>query len=181
MQLQIQVIQTEISNRGKYNQLEVTYKNLEIGKVESKKLMSFIQPDQPYKALADSKAGDVFLITAEKEESPKDGKSYWVWKQADQAAPGTAAKMSEAKASPTSVGYTAPKSNYETPEERAKKQVYIVRQSSISNAIALLSVGAKTPPSTDLILQEAQKFTDFVFSEPKVSLANMPSDVVDIQ
>jgi hypothetical protein len=178
MQINIQVIQTEISNKGKYNQLEVTYKNLEAGKVESKKLMSFVQPDQPYKALADAKAGNVFTVTMEKEESSKDGKSYWVWKQAEQAAPGAASKMSTA---PTTTGYTAPKSNYETPEERAKKQVYIVRQSSLSNAIALLSVGAKLPPSTELVLQEAQKFTDFVFSEPKVSLADMPSDTVDIE
>ena len=52
------------------------------------------------------------------------------------------------------------RSNFETPEERAKKQVYIVKQSSISNALVVLSVGAKAPPSAQSILDLAQIFTN---------------------
>ena len=69
------------------------------------------------------------------------------------------------------------RSTYETPEERAKKQVYIVKQSSINAAIQLLSVGAKQPPSTELVLTEAQKFVDFVFAEKKESLLDLPNDL----
>lgn len=180
MELQIKIIDKEITNKGKYNQLEISYKNLQTGKVESKKIMSFVQPEDAYKALVDSNTNDVFTISADKEKSPKDGKEYWVWKTATQAAPGT---MPEAKAQAASAGYAAPKSNYETPEERAKKQVYIVKQSSISAAIQALSIGAKTPPSPDTIIEVAQKFVDYVFGQEQikqVSLADMPDDFPDV-
>lgn len=57
----------------------------------------------------------------------------------------------------------SPKSTYETPEERAKKQIYIVRQSSISNAVDLLSVGQKSPPDVKAVLEAAKQFEDYVF------------------
>lgn len=53
----------------------------------------------------------------------------------------------------------SPKSTYETPEERAKKQVYIVRQSSITNAIALKGNKA----SVEEIINVAKQFETFVF------------------
>lgn len=57
-------------------------------------------------------------------------------------------------------------SNYETPAERAQKQVYIVKQSSISNAIELLKTrGAFVDPNEVVIL--AQVFVDYVFASDK--------------
>lgn len=67
----------------------------------------------------------------------------------------------------SSTGYTATKSTYETPEERAVKQIYIVRQSSISSAIGLLTTGAKVPPDADAVLEVAKKFETFVFGSTK--------------
>ena len=58
-------------------------------------------------------------------------------------------------------------SNYETAEERAKKQVYIIKQSSISNAIDLYSnTGFERNESFNVedILRTAQQFTDWVLS-----------------
>ena len=52
------------------------------------------------------------------------------------------------------------KSTYETPEERAKKQVYIVRQSSISAAINF--VDTKKVSVAD-VLSVAKQFEDYVF------------------
>ncbi len=55
------------------------------------------------------------------------------------------------------------RSTYETPEERAKKQVYIVRQSSLSVARDNLAVGAKSPPDAESIIALARKFEAYVF------------------
>ena len=56
----------------------------------------------------------------------------------------------------------SPKSTYETAEERAKKQVYIVRQSCINYAIGLMGL-AKTKPSVEEAIKIAKQFEDFVF------------------
>ena len=145
---------TKTSSNGKpYVQVEVAYKDLKQNKVASKKLMPFGEGAEVAKLMSEAKPGDVFQVKILKNE--KTG--YWDWLDAKQAAPGTEA-MTNNKATPT------PKSTYETPEERAKKQVYIVKQSSLSAAIQLLSVGAKTPPDAASVLSTAQKFTDWVFS-----------------
>lgn len=56
--------------------------------------------------------------------------------------------------------HASPKSTYETPEERAKKQVYIVRQSSISAAIAYIGKAA----TIEQLLTTAKAFEAYVFS-----------------
>ena len=53
----------------------------------------------------------------------------------------------------------SPKSTYETPEERAKKQVYIVRQSSITAAINYRG----TKVSIEDIITTAKQFEAYVF------------------
>jgi hypothetical protein len=130
--------------------------------------MPFGDTQAAHKVLSGANAGDNFTVKSEKNNA-----GYWNFVDAKPLAPG----MEQVKVTAT----TSAKSTYETPEERAKKQVYIVKQSSLSNAIALLSIGAKTPPSTELIIQEAQKLTDWVFSEQQVSLADMPNDFPDVQ
>lgn len=181
MEIQIQIVQvdkqTKTTSGGKpYVALELAFKNLSSGKLESKKLMPFGTTSDAHKVLSGANQGDVFTIVSEKNA----GTGYWDWLKATQAPPGTTAEtVVNNKATPS------PKSTYETPEERAKKQVYIVKQSSISAAIATLSVGAKTPPSTDSVLEVAQKFTDWVFSQDQVktqtALIDMPNDFEDVQ
>lgn len=109
----------------------------------------------------------------------KDDKGYWQWDSFVAGAPAEAGTMAPAGPSKAVV---APKSNYETPEERAKRQVYIVKQSSISNAIAFLTHNnAKSTFSGDQVLEVAQKFTDFVFAENKqagtAELFDLPNDI----
>lgn len=58
------------------------------------------------------------------------------------------------------------RSTYETPEERSKRQLMIVRQSSISNAIAYykdIVDGGNEPATVDTVLNLAQQFVDFVY------------------
>jgi hypothetical protein len=58
-------------------------------------------------------------------------------------------------------------SNYETPEERARKQVYIIKQSSISNAIEYIKLRSDIEHlDVNTVIEVAQQFTDWVL-EPK--------------
>lgn len=167
---------TKPTKAGSYQQLEVAYKNLESGKLESKKLMSFVKPDSAYKTLNDAKIGDQFTITSLK----KEGEQYWTWTEASPIAPGSPVTASTS-ASGAGTATTPRTSTYETPEERAKKQVFIIKQSCLAQAIAATSVGAKSPPSRSTILEEAQAYVDWVMGEKKVSVLDMPSDFGDIQ
>lgn len=157
---------TKTSAAGKsYQNAEIAFKNLDNGKVESKNISQY---SKVFKAVADAVPTMFYDVV-----SVKNAQGYWDWEsfQQGEAAASAAPAPAYNKASP------APKSTFETPEERAKKQVYIVKQSSLSSAIALLSVGAKTPPDSDAIIALAQKFTDFVFGESKANLFETPNDL----
>lgn len=160
-----------VSAAGKpYKALEVAYKN-EQGQIASKKIMEFdkvlLKPFQSFKK------GDVVDVLSVKEGD------YWQWKSATLAVSGGAAvqeapKYAGASATPS----IATKSTYETSEERAAKQVYIIRQSSISTAVNLLGTGAKTPANLSLVLDTAKAFEDYVLGNKAVA-PKMPGTAGD--
>jgi len=97
------------------------------------------------------------------------------WDDAEAVAPGNAIPVpqQEQKSMPAS------KSTYETPEERAKKQVYIVKQSSLSAAIDVLKHNnPKGTVDTQQALQVAQEFVDWVFASPSAPENVVPDDDV---
>lgn len=158
--MQITVInvanQTVPTQKGSYQALEVTYKDTG-GKVGSKKIMSFVAQSKPaFEALSQATNGEVFTLT-----QVKDDKGYWVWTGATKGTASAAASVS-VPGNSGSTG-TVAKGNWETSEERAKKQIYIIRQSSISSAIAALAVGSKSAPKPEDVLQLAKRFEEYVF------------------
>ena len=171
---------TLTSKAGKpYQQLEVTYKNLTFNKVESKKLMPFGENKGAFDALVNSKAGEVYEITV-----VKNAQGYNDWPTVVQAAPDNEAATSLPAASKG--GTTFPvKSTYETPEERAKKQVYIIKQSSINAAVASLSPGAKSALSFDAVTNLAEQYTKWVlsdaFSEAKQDIYSLPDNDMEVE
>jgi hypothetical protein len=136
----------------------VTFKNRSFqDKVESKKHMDFVNKDV-FEALKNAKKGEEFTITREKD---KDGK-YWQWVGITSSESGGSSGGNPSNAA--SKGTPAPRSTYETPEERAKKQVYIVRQSSISSAIEYLNgTGAIKKSTAQDVLLCAKEFEAYVF------------------
>jgi hypothetical protein len=137
--------------KGQYQAIEVSYKN-EQGQIQGKKLMSFSNPGV-FKAIQEYAKGDVLDV-----EATKDDQGYWQWKsvsKSDGTAPAPTAKA------PTSGGKVTG-SNYETSEERAKRQVYIVRQSSISSAIDLLKSNGNDV-KVDNVLSVAKQLENYVF------------------
>lgn len=112
----------------------------------------------PLKAqIGNLKAGDKIVITKEKEGEFWNVKAInlqgQVQPQADKDTPATG------KTTP----YASPKSTYETSEERAKKQVYIVRQSSITAALKFAELFKVKVSSVADLVPYAKAFEDYVF------------------
>ena len=140
--------------KGQYQAIEVSYKN-EQGQIQGKKLMSFSNPTV-FKAIQEFAKGDILNV-----EAVKDDQGYWQWK-AVQKSDGTE-PVATTKSALTSGGRVTG-SNYETPEERAKRQIYIVRQSSISSAIEMLKSNGNDL-KVENVLETAQQLVDYVFKE----------------
>lgn len=157
-------------NGRSYQSIEVTYKG-DNGQTATKKLMSFSNPSvfNHIKGLA---KGDQVNVT-----TTKDDNGYWQWT----AIGGDATTPVQTQASAPLTGGRVTGSNYETKEERAARQVYIVRQSSISAAISALTVGAKSSPTADSVIALAKQFESYVFDkeEPKANAVWNESELVD--
>ena len=174
MEIQIQDVSRSDAtgkNGKSYGILQVAYRS--DGKLQEKKLMSFSNP-QVFKHIEGLSKGDVVNVRTE-----KDGNGYWQW----------AAIESESSSPPTKTGAISTQagavrvtgSTYETPEERAIKQKYIVRQSSLTTALGILSVGAKSLDKQQ-VLSLAEELEQWVFRVdlPKVattSIEEMEDDI----
>lgn len=163
--LNIQIINVEKATRQgpktSYVQLEVAYKDLNGGKVGSRKVMSF-NNKSVYDMLADAKNGEQYKVTPEKKGD------FWEWVTIERLTGGSAANADAGGTSQkqSSAGNAVQsRGNWETPEERAQRQVYIIRQSSLSNAISTLVAGAKTPPKASDVINLAKEYEDYVFGK----------------
>lgn len=152
MQINIEVISVGGKNKeAKYSWYELVYRNNDSGKVETKKLFDFAYP-LVYKELSNSSSGDGYTVTAEK------GEKYWNWVSVSKG--DAVATAPEKGNEPVAKAYVKG-NNYETSEERATRQTSIIRQSSLSNAIATLKTD-KTVPSRDDVLSLAADYEQWV-------------------
>lgn len=136
-------------NGRSYQSIEVTYKD-DQGQVKNKKLMSFSNPSV-FNHIKDLTKGDQINLRTE-----KDAAGYWQWIGIE----GDKTVATETKTTPQAGGRVTG-SNYETKEERAARQVLIVRQSSLSSAVELLGPGK----SVEEVLAVAKQFEDYVFAK----------------
>jgi hypothetical protein len=135
-------------NGRSYQSIEVTYKN-DQGQVANKKLMSFSNPSV-FNHIKDLTKGATLNVS-----TTKDANGYWQWTGigGDETAP-----TSETK---PATGGRVTGSNYETKEERAARQILIVRQSSLSSAVDLLGPGK----SVEDVIATAKQFEEYVFGQ----------------
>jgi hypothetical protein len=106
-------------------------------------------------------------------ETFKNDKGYTEWKTID-----VSAGAPSSGASPAATGSTRVSgSNYETREERAARQVLIVKQSSLSNAVAALTPGAKSALDPKVVIDLAQVFTDWVLDTKSAEDDDMGGDL----
>lgn len=146
---------------GTYDAWELVYKSTE-GEIKN-----FQKPVQGLKfvkglkeALESLAQGDEFTATLEKNAGGFwDVKSIVKGLVVEAAAP----QASPARQAQTTNNYQG--RDYESKEERTAKQEYIIRQSSVSSAIAMLSVGAKSAPKVDEVLAVAGEIVAFVYGK----------------
>lgn len=148
-------VQTVPTAKGSYQVADVAFKNLTYGKVEGKKIMSFGATKDAFGVLSTAQAGQVFTVTVVKNDK---GYNDWV-----SVVPGAGAPDSAPTPTKSAAPSTRP-STYETAEERAQRQVLIVRQSSLSAAVATLAVGSKGVKPTDVI-DVAKQYEAYVFGK----------------
>lgn len=123
------------------------------GVTRTQNIVSFANP-KVFSVLDESSVGDKFDVTI-----TKNGK-YDNW-----SAIGPVGSFKQAATQTKVVG-----SNYETAAERAIKQRYIVRQSSLANAIAYYNCSVDTPHlSVEGVIAIAKQFEEYVF-EPAETL-----------
>lgn len=135
-------------NGRSYQSIEVTYKN-EQGQVANKKLMSFSNPSVFNYIKELTKGAQVNVTTT------KDANGYWQW-----TGIGGDGSVATPESKPATGGRVTG-SNYETKEERAARQVYIIRQSSLSTAVDLLGQGSKVAD----VIATAKEFEAYVFAK----------------
>ena len=179
MNFDIEIINVQATSKptakGSYTMLDVAFKRLDTGKIEGKKIMSFTIKEV-FNALSKATQGNQFTVTTKKNEET----TYWDWVAV--APLGSGSSAPEAK--PATAGFSSPKSNYETAEERAARQILIVRQSSLSNSIELLK-NEKKPPTVEDVLRTADIFSNWVFqknvnlskAEPAPDFSDMEDDI----
>lgn len=135
--------------KGGYKSVEVAFK--QDGKVAGKKLVSFTN-EAIFAQVQTLKPGDVVDVTME-----KDKNDYWQWtaivpagSNGETTVTGKAVVESVANSSRGQTGRVTG-SNYETPAERASRQRYIVRQSSIANALKFMELAKQKPTREELV------------------------------
>lgn len=154
----------------KYQTMEVAYKD-QTGKVAGKKLMSFTYP-LVFNALKGAQQGDSFEVKNEKIGE------YWNWTEAVKVE-GGAASVETSTPSKTQAFTQQSNDRYETKEEREKRQVMIVRQSSLSNAVATLAVGGKSALDPSKVIGVAQEYESYVLGKGVQGIIDMESDLPD--
>lgn len=145
------VTPVEEVKKGKntYNTLTVTYEK--DGKTEAKKMVDFNNPDV-FKKVSELAPNTSANVTVEKQGD------FWQWTAISTTSGGSMAEAGTRAAARST-------STYETAEERAKKQVYIVRQSSISNALAYLELTGNKKAEIDAVVDVAKAFESYVFGD----------------
>lgn len=152
-------VETVPSGKGRsYEKAAVSYESN--GREQTFTLMSFTNP-AVFKTIKDAQQGQEFEVTVGKNDK---GYNSWV-----AVAPTTGGSTQPGKTSSTTVA----KSTYETPEERKLKQLYIIKQSSISNAIEYIKeLNNEEPASVEYVLDVAQKFVDWIYDIPLDQMDN---------
>lgn len=167
-------LETDVKKNGggSYKGWELVYKTQD-GEIRTvAKPVTGLRFNQPLKAsLSNLKQGDQFTLEQEKNEAGfYDVKSLVVgWSQeTNPSLPKSAPAQGNAK--PQQANNTFQARDFEGKEERTIRQRLIVRQSSLTAALATLSVGAKSVDK-DVVKSLADEYASWVFQEPPKDLS----------
>lgn len=156
MQVTIKNVSVDWKGEGrkKWGMAKVEY--LYNGEARSQNVVSFTNPDV-FKKVQELSGQAVEVEVGKNDKGYSEWRSVQVVTGATSSGPTTSGSV----ASTTRVSG----SNYETKEERAARQILIVKQSSLSAAVASLTPGSKTALDPKTVTEVAQQYADWVFSQ----------------
>lgn len=180
--LNVSILTTPTKTGGTYQTADVAYKNNTFaGKVEGKKIVSFGATAESFKKLATAQPGDTFDVEIIKNTG---GYNDWITLEKASVVQGSVDAGSGPSVRSSGV-QTSVRSTYETSEERVVRQRSIVRQSSLSNAVNTLAVGAKKLDPAEVIdvakQYEAYVHSAEIFSGGATGFDDVPSFDKDFQ
>ena len=161
--------------KGTYKGAELIYKDLSDG---TNKTKAFHENAFKFNAalkngLENLAVGDEFTAVLEKKDE------FWNWVSVSKGVNGVPAN----KATSTNAPAKSAPSTYATADERAQTQVYIVRQSSITNALKLLELQGNKKVVVGDVLEVAEQLEAWVFGKkaepapaPKKAAAKVLND-----
>jgi len=146
-------ITTAKNRNGKpYNVCEFAYKD-DTGKVKSMRIFGFGNSEAAYKVATAAVPGDVVDAVFQQND-----KGYWEFASL------TATDKKEDVTAVAATPATSGKSNWETSDERAARQLMIVRQSNLKTAVAMFECNkAKATPED--VIKVALMFEEFVMAK----------------
>jgi hypothetical protein len=170
MLIKVLNVDVETVTKGKNNYSIATVAYMSGGQARTQKIVSFSNPEVFKKV-------STFVGKDAEVNVTKNDAGYNQWTSIEEAGSAPQAFTGNGTISGGSGGSgmvtKAPTSNYETSAERAARQVYIVKQSSLSAAISL-ATNNKEKQTPNEIIETAQQFVDYVFDVKKVE-AKSPS------
>lgn len=171
MAFKIKIVEVNIEEvrqgRNKYDRAAVVYSYN--GQNRTQNVMSFSNP-AIFAKVRSMVVGQEYNV-----EVTKNDQGYTQWAAIDLVG---ADKPTDPKIQTTPARSNV--STYETAQERAIKQLYIVRQSSISHALTYLNNQAKPDYNVRNVLDIAQEFVDFVFNQPSDVLGSETQELLDM-
>lgn len=128
-------------------------------------------------AIASLKQGDTFTMIKEKEGAHWNVKSII---NGVVSAPPQSAPAAVSGGATSASGNSSPKSTYQTAEERAQVQVYIVRQSTLTQAINYLQLSKDFDATPANVIEIAKQFESHVFGNEydDGSIEHIKSDIL---
>lgn len=169
--MKIRVNNVTVENKGKWKKAVVDFVNLDTNNNGSATVVSFGDTQKAFLTLTQASNGDSYDVKV-----VKNGE-YFNWVEAVKL--GDVALQS-AQNLKSANGTTSPRTTFETPEERAQRQIYIVRQSSLERSLEYLSLTGDKKATVADVVNLAQQFADFVFNgvpEPEVDVQTIMKDV----
>jgi hypothetical protein len=187
--MDIKIIHVEISEvpkktgKGTNKSMSVTFENLTFnGKTDGKKMQDWATPKEVWDTLAAAKHGDIFHVVYQKNEkgfndwlelTPEDAVA--VVQHAAQPRAKTPAQTREAKSEKVAGTWDVKNQlDRERFEYDKSKQALIIRQSSLSTAVALLTAGGKAAKVEDVI-SVATAFENWV-TQPELEIPSGPDE-----
>lgn len=166
--MQIQVISCskpewkEKPPKAKWQEVNLTY--AAAGKTQVKKFLSF---NPIFNKIKEMEEGEQYEVTMTKNDA-----GYWDWVTVEKN------NGEQSVSAPDAPKQLTRPSTYETAEERAQKQIYIIRQSSLSNSIEY-SKSVKALKSKEEMFALAEEMVGFVFNTKSgvEALIDMEDDV----